>query len=93
MTQRSDFTALYRGAKRTRAPRDPYSRQEVFARWGYRCGYCDSPAEHLDHITPIACGGLDVLRNVIPACAPCNYSKGTLTLAQWAQAIDSLTFQ
>ncbi|RCH69118.1 HNH endonuclease [Streptomyces sp. SDr-06] len=54
------------------------------ARWGTRCAYCDAPAEHLDHIKPIAKGGTDVLRNVLPACAPCNTSKGTLTLAQWA---------
>ncbi|MCF3174768.1 HNH endonuclease [Streptomyces sioyaensis] len=77
-----EYAALYWQARRTRAA--PYKRAEVFARWGGQCAYCDAPAEHLDHIKPIARGGRDVLSNVIPACAPCNLSKSNLTLAQWA---------
>ncbi|WP_420706311.1 HNH endonuclease [Streptomyces sp. NRRL S-475] len=56
----------------------------MFARWGGLCCYCDRPAEHLDHVTPISKGGGDVLSNVVPACADCNLSKAALTLAEWA---------
>jgi 5-methylcytosine-specific restriction endonuclease McrA len=69
---------------RTRRHRTaPYKRAEVFARWGGRCCYCDAPAEHLDHVTPLSRGGRDVLANVVPACADCNLSKAALTLAEW----------
>ena len=78
------YAALYWQARRTRAA--PYKRAEVFARWGGLCAYCDAPAKHLDHIKPIARGGLDVLSNVIPACAPCNYAKADQSLAQWASS-------
>ncbi|MFJ9318828.1 HNH endonuclease [Streptomyces globisporus] len=83
-----EFAALYQSQRRVRAA--PYRRAEVFARWGGTCVYCDAPAEHLDHITPIARGGRDVEFNVIPACAPCNLSKADQTLAEWL-AFDSLT--
>ena len=47
------------------------------------CHYCDDPAEHLDHIHPISRGGLHTASNVVPACAPCNLSKGSKTLDEW----------
>lgn len=75
------MAALYAKHRRRRAA--PYSRSEVFARWGGRCGYCNAPAEHLDHIQPLALGGRDIERNVIPACAGCNLDKGARTLADW----------
>jgi 5-methylcytosine-specific restriction endonuclease McrA len=76
------YAALYLSQRRVRAV--PYSRAEIFARWGHQCAYCDAPAEHLDHVTPISRGGRDVLRNVLPACANCNLAKTDLTLAEWA---------
>lgn len=76
------YAGLYLSQRRVRPAL--YRRAEVFARWGGTCAYCDAPAEHLDHIKPIARGGRDVESNVIPACAPCNYSKGDQPLAQWA---------
>ena len=75
------MAALYMATRRTRAT--PYSRSDVFTRWGGHCCYCDAPAEHLDHVTPLSRGGRDVLSNVVPACADCNLSKGALTLAEW----------
>lgn len=83
---RYDFTGLYQRNRRVRPRVDPYKRAEVFARWGFACAYCDAPAEHLDHIKPIARGGRDVLGNVIPACADCNLSKSDKSLADWALA-------
>jgi 5-methylcytosine-specific restriction endonuclease McrA len=79
---------LYIRARRTR--KVPYRRSEVFARWGHTCCYCDAPAEHLDHVTPLSRGGRDVLSNVVPACAPCNLGKAALTLAEWVSAIEPL---
>jgi 5-methylcytosine-specific restriction endonuclease McrA len=49
------------------------------------CAYCDAFATHLDHVQPIAKGGADVEANIVPACAPCNLSKGAKTLAEWSE--------
>lgn len=76
--------AQYR-ARKNSANHVPYSRAEIFARWGGMCGYgCGRPAEHLDHVTPLSRGGDDVESNVLPSCADENLSKGAKTLAEWA---------
>ncbi|MFI8452188.1 HNH endonuclease [Streptomyces erythrochromogenes] len=59
-------------------------KDELFPRWSGFCCYCDGPAEHIDHVTPISRGGDDRLANVVPACSPCNLDKAALTLAEWA---------
>lgn len=47
------------------------------------CAYCSNPFEHWDHQLPIARGGADCMTNLVPACAPCNLSKGSKTLEEW----------
>jgi hypothetical protein len=42
-----------------------------------RCHYCGAPAEHMEHILPLARGGGTTFENVVPACAPCNLSKNS----------------
>ena len=63
----------------------PYSRVAIFARYGGTCAYCSEAATHLDHVVPLSRGGDDVESNALPACAPCNLSKGAKTLAEWAE--------
>ncbi|KAF4408628.1 HNH endonuclease [Streptomyces lycii] len=65
------------------AEHEPYSRTEIMNRWGHKCAYCDDRAEHLDHFTPLSRGGADAEHNILPACAPCNLSKGALLPWQW----------
>jgi 5-methylcytosine-specific restriction endonuclease McrA len=36
---------------------------------------CSGPFEHVDHVKPIAKGGLNVLSNMRPACGSCNSAK------------------
>lgn len=47
------------------------------------CAYCGGPAEHLEHCTPIARGGLNNVDNVVSACSACNLSKGTKTVLEF----------
>lgn len=46
-----------------------------FAYYGHRCWICRAPAEHADHVKPIAAGGWHALCNIRPACARCNQRK------------------
>jgi 5-methylcytosine-specific restriction endonuclease McrA len=62
-----------------------YSRTAILARWNHRCAYCNALATHLDHVHPLSKGGVDAEHNIVPACAPCNLSKGAKTLAEWAE--------
>jgi 5-methylcytosine-specific restriction endonuclease McrA len=73
-----------RRAHKARVPHAPYSRTEIFAAYGGTCAYCGDPAEHLDHVVAISRGGADAAHNLLPACAPCNLSKGAKSLAEWA---------
>jgi 5-methylcytosine-specific restriction endonuclease McrA len=62
-----------------------YSRTAIFARWLWKCAYCGNRAEHLDHVVPLSKGGADVESNMVPACAPCNLSKGAKSLEEWSR--------
>jgi 5-methylcytosine-specific restriction endonuclease McrA len=42
----------------------------------HNCVYCGGPAEHIDHVVPLARGGAHAIGNLLPACAECNKSKG-----------------
>lgn len=41
-----------------------------------RCHYCGTPAASRDHIVPDSAGGSRLWWNLVPACKPCNESKG-----------------
>jgi 5-methylcytosine-specific restriction endonuclease McrA len=58
---------------------------EVLHEHAFACAYCLAPDEplELDHIVPLARGGLHVRSNVAPACARCNRYKGSRLLADF----------
>lgn len=49
------------------------------AMFGGRCWICRGKAEALDHVKPLAKGGLHLPCNLRPICQPCNNKKG----AKW----------
>jgi 5-methylcytosine-specific restriction endonuclease McrA len=56
----------------------------LVARHDGLCAYCGvNKTEHRDHVVPIARGGTDSIGNILPACAPCNLSKGSSLLIEW----------
>ncbi len=62
----------------------------LLARHSGMCAYCGkNKAEHRDHVTPIAKGGTDSIGNILPACAPCNLSKGSSLLIEWKNRINN----
>jgi 5-methylcytosine-specific restriction endonuclease McrA len=53
----------------------PLTRRAVFARDDWRCQYCGSAAENLDHVIPKSRGGTHTWDNVVAACRRCNSRK------------------
>ena len=49
------------------------------------CAYCRETDVELvrDHVEPIDAGGAHVFDNIVPACRPCNASKGAKPLLRW----------
>ena len=47
------------------------------------CFYCHSIATTIDHVVPIARGGSHCIGNLVPACLPCNLSKGAKLVTEW----------
>lgn len=57
------------------------TRAQIQARrdyFGNACWMCGGPSEHMDHVKPIARGGLNLASNLRPACAKCNGLKSDL---------------
>ncbi len=61
----------------------------IYDKTGGYCNWCEKKiafrnygrvgergAWEVDHSNPLALGGTDYLRNLVPACIPCNRSKG-----------------
>ena len=65
------------------------SRPVLFARDGWRCGYCGSSTSKLtlDHVVPRSRGGKSVWENVVASCAPCNRRKGDRLLDETKMAL------
>jgi predicted nucleic acid-binding Zn ribbon protein len=63
----------------------PRDWQRTLNRFQGRCAYCNNPTPlpHMDHVIPLARGGLHQIGNVLPACPDCNMHKGSKLLAVW----------
>ena len=67
-------------------------RDAVFERDGYGCVHCGSGRDlHCDHVEPLALGGSNDPNNLVTACASCNLSKGSKTVAEWRPDIAART--
>ena len=66
-------------------------RFDVFKRDGFICAYCGatppSVVLQVDHINPVANGGLNDIDNLITSCQPCNLGKGAKTLESIPQSL------
>lgn len=68
------------------------SRRDVLRRWEelevWSCAYCDCAfnekvVPEVDHIRPLAKGGLHEWANFAPACARCNRLKADQDVGEW----------
>lgn len=58
-----------------------------------RCPYCfariTADDAELDHIIPLALGGLHGVVNIVPCCAPCNGRKGARAFVDWVAMLST----
>jgi 5-methylcytosine-specific restriction endonuclease McrA len=53
----------------------PFSKKGVMVRDGYKCAYCKSKADTIDHIIPRSKGGENSYLNCVASCIKCNSYK------------------
>ena len=83
----------FTGTSRTRRGSIPRSmRNEIYSRDGYRCQFClgePGTAElTIDHLIPLALGGLDEATNYVTCCRSCNSAKADRSLQEFATSIN-----
>lgn len=63
-----------------------FCRENVYIRDDYTCQYCTDRFHTrdltLDHVHPVAQGGLKIWTNIVTACRECNQKKGNRTPTQ-----------
>lgn len=84
------FSSLYelelRGVGRLPLPRA--LRARVLEKFGHVCVYCAATENiEIDHVLPVSRGGTDDFENLVPACGPCNRSKGAKLIEEWRRGM------
>lgn len=63
---------------------EPKDWERTVRRYGGKCAYCGVGGPlHMDHVVPLSRGGSHTIGNVVPACPPCNLSKGGKFITEW----------
>lgn len=69
-------------------------RQEIYLKYKKHCAYCGNPLEYsameVDHINPIAEGGVNSKSNFNPSCGRCNHYKRAHSLETFRRMLKSL---
>ena len=67
-------------------------RTEIYLRDKFTCQFCQiSPTKDeltIDHLIPLALGGLDEVTNYVTCCLSCNKRKADRSLAEFAQELN-----
>jgi len=73
----------------------PEQWQTIVDQFESKCAYCGTEVRRgsrskrhkltQDHVLPLSRGGTHSADNVVPACPPCNMSKGDKTLEEWME--------
>ncbi len=69
-------------------------REKVWHKYNERCAYCGNKLEYnkmqVDHINPKYKGGANDILNYNPSCRACNFYKGTFTIDEFRQNLQTL---
>ncbi len=60
-------------------------KEDIKLEFALCCAYCGSKSKQLtlDHVLADSKGGIKSRKNLVPACAKCNRSKGSKHLTDW----------
>lgn len=82
----ASYTQSYRARKNNNNKYD-ISDKFFINLYNSNCIYCGSSKEiQADHVIPVSRGGAQSVGNLVPACKPCNTSKGAKTITEWKMA-------
>jgi 5-methylcytosine-specific restriction endonuclease McrA len=70
--------------------RIPMTRAALMHRDRFRCAYCGSKADTVDHVVPRSKGGDHTWENCVAACSTCNHRKGDRLLAELGWSLHSM---
>ena|SRR5690625_2395075 len=70
-----------------------FSLEAVRQRDNYRCAYCGRSATTVDHVVPRSKGGESSWLNLVAACAPCNFRKGSQSLRESGMRLQWLPYE
>jgi 5-methylcytosine-specific restriction endonuclease McrA len=70
--------------------RIPMTRAALMHRDRFRCAYCGSKADTVDHVVPRSRGGDHSWENCVASCSTCNHRKGDRLLAELGWALHSV---
>jgi 5-methylcytosine-specific restriction endonuclease McrA len=66
--------------------------EKLLASQGH-CHYCDAQVGYanliIEHMTPISWKGGHTKENIVPACVPCNCSKGDRDVETWKRSVEA----
>jgi 5-methylcytosine-specific restriction endonuclease McrA len=62
--------------------RIPMTRAALMHRDRFRCAYCGSKADTVDHVVPRSRGGSHTWENCVASCSPCNHRKADRLLSE-----------
>lgn len=69
-------------------------RKIMYEKYDGRCAYCGCKVTfrgmQIDHIVPLARGGLDELSNMTPACRSCNHYKHTMDIEEFRTYLEGI---
>ena len=67
--------------------KDTKLRDFIFKKYDYKCVYCGSRGEEIEHIVPRSKGGTNSVENLTLSCRKCNISKGNLSLKAFGKKV------
>lgn len=81
----------------SKAEQKKKDRRKIFNLFCGRCAYCGEPITfnnfEVDHIEPLrrgdSYGGKDEVKNMFPACVPCNRGKSTYSIEGFREHLQS----
>ncbi len=85
------------GDQPQREPIPKEIRDQVREKFGGHCAYCGillkQKGWHVDHVIPVAAGGIDDISNFFPACSICNQFKNSSSLEQFKTILEEQTYK